>query len=46
MAIRVAEELPWVAARRPWQHADLVVDGTPILDHDPALEMVAGDGPL
>jgi hypothetical protein len=27
----LAEELPWVAARRPWERADLIVDRTPML---------------
>ncbi|HEY1297815.1 MAG TPA: hypothetical protein VGJ60_32445 [Chloroflexota bacterium] len=42
----LAEELPWVAAHRPWEHADLIIDGTPILGHDPGIEIVVGDGPL
>jgi hypothetical protein len=40
------EELPWVAAHRPWAHADLVIAGTPMLPHDPAIEIVVADGPL
>jgi hypothetical protein len=42
----MAEELPFVAARRPWEHADLVVAGTPSLPHDPRTEIVVADGPL
>jgi hypothetical protein len=42
----MAEELPFVAARRPWEHADLVLAGTPSLPHDPRAEVVVADGPL
>lgn len=42
----LAEELPFVAARRPWEHADLIVAGTPKLAHDPHIEIVVADGPL
>ena len=42
----LAEELPWVAGHRPWQHADLIVAGTPTLPHDPHTEIVVADGPL
>ena len=40
------EELPWVAGHRPWQHADLVISGTPTLPHDPRTEIVVSNGPL
>lgn len=40
------EELPWLAVRRPWRHADLVVAGAPTLTHDPRTEMVVSNGPL
>ena len=42
----MAEELPFVAARRPWEHADLIVAGTPMLPHDPGSQIVAAEGPL
>jgi hypothetical protein len=42
----MGEELPFVAGRRPWEHADLIVAGTPTLPHDPCTEMVVADGPL
>jgi energy-coupling factor transporter ATP-binding protein EcfA2 len=42
----MAEELPFVAARLPWGHADLVLAGTPSLPHDPRTEVVVADGPL
>jgi hypothetical protein len=42
----MAEELPFIAARRPWEHADLIVAGTPTLPHDPRTEIAVADGPL
>jgi hypothetical protein len=42
----MAEEVPFLAARRPWEHADLVLAGTPLLPHDRGAEVVAADGPL
>jgi hypothetical protein len=42
----MAEELPFLASRRPWEHADLVVAGAPSLPHDPRSELVVADGPL
>src|SRR5262249_3368829 len=42
----MAEELSFVAARRPWEHADLVVSGTPTLPHDPRTQIVVANGPL
>jgi hypothetical protein len=42
----LAEELPFIAARRPWEHADLVVAGTPTLSHDARTETVVADAPL
>src|SRR5262249_31334077 len=42
----MAEGLPFLAARRPWEHADLVLGGTPSLPHDPSSEVVVADGPL
>ena len=40
------EELPWVAVHRPWEHADLVIAGSPMLSHNPQIEVVVADGPL
>ena len=42
----MAEELPFIAARRPWEHADLIVAGTPTLPHDHCTEIAVADGPL
>lgn len=42
----MAEEMPFLAARRPWEHADLVVAGTPQLPYDPGAEVVVANGPL
>ena len=42
----MAEELPFIAARRPWEHAALVVARTPTLPHDPRAEIAVADGPL
>jgi hypothetical protein len=42
----LAEELPWLAARQPWEHADLIVDGAPTLAHNSSIELVVSDGPL
>lgn len=35
-----AQELPFLAADRPWERADVIVTGTPALPHDPATEVV------
>jgi hypothetical protein len=35
-----AEELPFLAADRPWERANIIVSGTPQIDHDPACEVV------
>jgi hypothetical protein len=42
-----AEELPFLAADRPWERADLVVSGAAGVPHDPATELVTAppDGP-
>ena len=40
-----AEEQPFLAADRPWDRADVVVDGAPRLPHDPATEMVVAEHP-
>lgn len=42
----IAEELPFVAARRPWEHADLIVAGAPALAHYRQTEIVVADGPV
>jgi uridine kinase len=42
----MAEEHEFVAGRRPWRHADLVVAGTPEVHHDPVTQVVVADGPL
>ena len=42
----MAEELPFIAARRPWEHADLIVAGSPTLPHDPHTEIAVADGPI
>ena len=41
----MAEELPFLAADRPWERARLVVAGTPPLGHDPRTELVVADPP-
>lgn len=42
----MAEELPFIAGRRPWEYADLIVAGTPTLPYDPSTEVVVADGSL
>jgi hypothetical protein len=45
----MAEEIPFLAAQRPWERVDLIVAGTPALSHDPATELVvvaAARGPV
>ena len=36
----MAEEIPFLAAERPWEHADLIACGTPEIPFDPATELV------
>jgi hypothetical protein len=36
----MAEELPFLAADRPWERAVVIVDGTPALEYDPATQLV------
>ena len=36
----MAEEIPFNAAQRTWERADIIVCGTPELPHDPVTEMV------
>jgi hypothetical protein len=38
-----AEEVPFLAADRPWERADLIVAGGAELPYDPALELVVAD---
>lgn len=40
-----AEENPFQAAERSWERADVIVDGTPELDHDPVAEVVLAAPP-
>jgi uridine kinase len=42
----MAEERGFVASRRPWADADLIVAGSPDLTHDPLTELVVADGLL
>jgi hypothetical protein len=37
----MAEEIPFNAAQRSWERADVVVCGTPQIPHDPSTEVVA-----
>jgi hypothetical protein len=39
------EEIPFAAADRAWERADLIVCGTPALPHDPSTELVAARPP-
>jgi hypothetical protein len=36
----MSEELPFLAADRPWERASVIVSGTPQLDHDPVDDVV------
>ena len=38
-----AEEIPFLAADRPWERADLIVAGTPGSPYDPAAELLVAD---
>lgn len=38
-----AEEVPFLAADRPWERAGLIVAGSPALPYDPATELVVAD---
>jgi len=38
-----AEEQPFLAADRPWERADVVVDGAPELPHDPVTEILVAE---
>jgi hypothetical protein len=37
----MAEEIPFNAAQRAWERADIIVCGTPQIPHDPGTEIVA-----
>ena len=39
-----AEERPFLAADRPWERADVVVDGAPAVPYDPVTQLVVSDG--
>jgi hypothetical protein len=41
----MAEEMPFVAGQRPWEHADLIICGTPEISFDPATELVVAPPP-
>jgi hypothetical protein len=41
----MAEEIPFLADQRPWEHADLVACGTPQIPYDPATELVVAPPP-
>jgi len=41
-----AEEVPFLDRQRPWERADLVIAGSPVLDHDPRHDAVVAPGPL
>jgi hypothetical protein len=36
----MTEEIPFVADQRTWERADVIVNGTPELAHDPATHVV------
>jgi hypothetical protein len=39
------EELPFLAADRPWERAKVIVAGTPPIDHDPVRDVVVAPPP-
>jgi hypothetical protein len=41
----MAEEEPFLAGQRPWEHADLVVAGTPQICFDADTELVTAPPP-
>jgi hypothetical protein len=41
----MAEEIPFNAAQRTWERADIIVCGTPAIPHDPATEVVVAPPP-
>jgi hypothetical protein len=36
----MAEEIPFLAGQRPWEHADLIACGTPRITNDPGTDLV------
>lgn len=40
----MAEEIPFLAAHRPWECADAVVCGTPAISHDPVSDVITAPG--
>ena len=38
-----AAERPFLAAERPWERADAIVDGAPTLPHEPATDLLVAD---
>lgn len=38
----MVEEVPFLLADRPWERADLIVAGAPVLPHDPEAEVLVG----
>jgi hypothetical protein len=41
----IAEEIPFNAAQRTWERADVIVCGTPQIPHDPSTEVIAAPAP-
>jgi hypothetical protein len=41
----MVEEIPFLAAQRPWERVDLVICGTPLIAFDPATELVVASPP-
>jgi hypothetical protein len=41
----MAEEMPFVAGQRPWEHAGLIICGTPEISFDPATELIVAPPP-
>jgi hypothetical protein len=41
----MAEEIPFNAAQRTWERADIIVCGTPEIPHDPSTEIVIAPRP-
>ena len=42
----MTEELPFLAADRPWERATIIVAGTPDITHDPIGEVVIAHGSM
>jgi len=41
----IADEIPFNAAQRTWERADVIVCGTPQIPHDPSTEVIAAPPP-